>query len=838
MDIELFPAVIKLGEYDFKFLTELEVERDYNGNVKTITTEDIIGPYENIDNYYQGIFCTINNYETDKIMKKNNINSDFAGYYFLVTNNKKLLNGISSSDKSIIKNINNIVRHKGISGIRNGKNGLSSGNPTYSKLNILTCMMKCNNQKVAVYTCKEKNQNISIMKNIKKNLEYELIKKGYEKVEYDLNHRDDEKFNIKKQAGNNEVENKLENIKQIENINNYPKHYQWIEFFEKLTNKILDYKNNKVEFENKVINAIGEYSKIGNYKKSGIDPLSFIYDLARLWKRKDKLEIYTKVCNEFNIDINLSTINEWVFINPIYNTFFYYGNELESNNIHWDIFSMAKSKDFIKEEIFNEILKIKNISIAKLTQVLSIINPETYTIYDTKAAQYSNLENVKNSNRTFNIYKQHQEKLRELFPHCKTYEINTFIKLNASTEINYNKRKVYQISSYMRDGETNKSDHLEKFIIESAVYVDSETTSTGIPYPINNPNKHDIIVARYGNTVNAIGVVIKNEYKKGYSLENKINVVWINKHRAENILIKPQDIALKEMTETDLERCKKIYEETFKMMNLFNNANRKITELLKFKKQIILQGAPGTGKTYTAKKVAEEMGIGYEVIQFHPSYTYEDFVRGISAKSENGNISYEIEDKILMNAVKEAEDKPYILIIDEINRANLPSVLGELLYALEYRGEAVKCPYGESIIIPENLYIIGTMNTADRSIGSIDYAIRRRFAFYTIISNKEIIEDEEAQKLYDSIYNIIKTHISDEYHIDDIMVGHSYFLPKEDNDYNGNYLELSLHYNIIPLLMEYYKDGILIDKDNIEKNDNNSVLNKIKNLNNYFNSEE
>lgn len=272
---------------------------------------------------------------------------------------------------------------------------------------------------------------------------------------------------------------------------------------------------------------------------------------------------------------------------------------------------------------------------------------------------------------------------------------------------------------------------------------------------------------------------------------------------------------------------------------------KKITALLEFKKQIILQGAPGTGKTYTAKKVAEAMDGEYEIVQFHPSYTYEDFVRGIVSKTEGNNIKYEVEDKILMNAIEKAKKhEKYILIIDEINRANLPSVLGELLYALEYREEPVICPYKKDkeddgkIIIPKNLYIIGTMNTADRSIGSIDYAIRRRFAFYTITSNKEIIEDEEAQKLYDSIYNIIKTHISDEYHIEDIMVGHSYFLPKEDNDYVGNYLELSLHYNIIPLLMEYYKDGILVDKDNIENNDNNSVLNKIKNLKNYFNSEE
>ena len=191
----------------------------------------------------------------------------------------------------------------------------------------------------------------------------------------------------------------------------------------------------------------------------------------------------------------------------------------------------------------------------------------------------------------------------------------------------------------------------------------------------------------------------------------------------------------------------------------------------------------------------------------------------------------------MKNLLNKAKDTPYILIIDEINRTNLPSVLGELLYALEYRGEAVKCPYGESITIPENLYIIGTMNTADRSIGSIDYAIRRRFAFYTVLSNSNIIEDEEAKNLYKQVYELIDKHVSEEYNIDDIMVGHSYFLPKED-DCPDNYLELSLEYNIIPLLMEYYKDGILIDKDNIDKNDNNSVLNKIKNLKNYFNSEK
>ena len=267
-----------------------------------------------------------------------------------------------------------------------------------------------------------------------------------------------------------------------------------------------------------------------------------------------------------------------------------------------------------------------------------------------------------------------------------------------------------------------------------------------------------------------------------------------------------------------------------------------INAILEFKKQIILQGAPGTGKTYTAKKVAEAIGCGYEVIQFHPSYTYEDFVRGIVSKTdENGYISYEVEDKILMNVIKKAEEnknknKPYILIIDEINRANLPSVLGELLYALEYREEPVICPYKKDkeddgkIIIPKNLYIIGTMNTADRSIGSIDYAVRRRFAFYTVKANENLIKDDYSKNVFKYIKNeIIEKHLSEEYQLDDIMIGHSYFIFNDEEAYSDTdlahkYMNLSLQYNIIPLLEEYYKDGILID------NEKGKVKDKIKEL--------
>jgi len=237
-------------------------------------------------------------------------------------------------------------------------------------------------------------------------------------------------------------------------------------------------------------------------------------------------------------------------------------------------------------------------------------------------------------------------------------------------------------------------------------------------------------------------------------------------------------------------------------------------------------------------------GGEWKIIQFHPSYTYEDFVRGIVTEvDKEGKISYKVVNKILADFAKNAKDNPqkkFVLIIDEINRANLPSVLGELIYALEYRGEEVETmynhpEYGQKISLPKNLYIIGTMNTTDRSIGHIDYAIRRRFAFYTLKSDKDVITKfyenndalknlkNKAEQLFDKIKNLIKENISPDYSIDDIMIGHSYFLAEDEEK-----LKMKLEYEIKPILLEYYKDGILIDNRN---NDNKaSLIEQIKNL--------
>lgn len=383
--------------------------------------------------------------------------------------------------------------------------------------------------------------------------------------------------------------------------------------------------------------------------------------------------------------------------------------------------------------------------------------------------------------------------------------------------------------------------------------------------------------------------------------------------------------------------------------NMTNQAIKPtIIDLLHYKHQIILQGPPGTGKTREAKRIAKQLlGLNdndslegneqFKLIQFHPSYSYEDFVRGIVAKpnEEGDGIVYTAENKVLAKFAEKAlkafqepikwenfrdflekekkegrevyfdegkelkynfiqnnelrylsgrnhnlagipieefcqrnlddkfdsfyknyhkwgwkfitdyfikwandfkRKKSYFLVIDEINRANLSTVLGELIYALEYRGESVESMYAidddNSFTLPPNLYIIGTMNTADRSVGHIDYAIRRRFAFVNVLP-KELEGNfdknlfKAVSKLfienYDEYINNTDTELkraktlSPEFKPEDVWLGQSYFIQKKYSDGKDVPMSIRWEYEIKPILLEYIKDGILIDNIKIEE---------------------
>jgi len=506
----------------------------------------------------------------------------------------------------------------------------------------------------------------------------------------------------------------------------------------------------------------------------------------------------------------------------------------------------------------------------------------------------------------------------------------------------------------------------------------------------------DVILVRDGATpIALVEVVEKNIESNIYDNEHKIKVLSLYNDNIKNIigLYEGQAPGTLTIVSNKNNDTGKFIIRWHKLILKIQKMNS-ITDLLKYKKQIILQGPPGTGKTREAKELAFHVVFGkelgedeitrkeglrnlesckqYKIIQFHPSYTYEDFVRGIVAKpNEEGNgLLYEAENKLLgefaleayknytdsnslvletpeeifrkkleiflenvsvsidesgefvigsdttakivgivndgfiysfekrkdikykllftdlfkihnsptpiektidvrdiakgylkmigkhpyyfkvyklieaiklvQNTKEESVLKNYVLIIDEINRANLPTVLGELIYALEYRGEKVESMYtveNESkLILPPNLYIIGTMNTADRSVGHIDYAIRRRFAFKDILPSPDPItlpiareKFKEVSGLFISNYDDMdwsnpkperSAYIASDFRPEDVWIGHSYFLTKA-NDENGlsedEQLELKLRYEVIPILKEYMKDGVLLENEEVKQ---------------------
>lgn len=250
----------------------------------------------------------------------------------------------------------------------------------------------------------------------------------------------------------------------------------------------------------------------------------------------------------------------------------------------------------------------------------------------------------------------------------------------------------------------------------------------------------------------------------------------------------------------------------------------RLKSLLLKKKNIILQGAPGVGKTYSAKRLAysimgEKDESRIEFIQFHQNYSYEDFIMGYKPKDDGG---FELKRGVFYNFCKKAQndpDKDYFFIIDEINRGNMSKIFGELLMLIEnnYRGEKheIRLAYNdEYFFVPEKLHIIGMMNTADRSLAMIDYALRRRFSFFDIVPGfdsdgfkkyQEKLKDETFNKVIDAIKALNSEIAEDDSLGQGFCIGHSYFCNKETGD--KMWLENVIKYDIEPMLREYWFDN-------------------------------
>lgn len=243
---------------------------------------------------------------------------------------------------------------------------------------------------------------------------------------------------------------------------------------------------------------------------------------------------------------------------------------------------------------------------------------------------------------------------------------------------------------------------------------------------------------------------------------------------------------------------------------------RSVVELLEDKRQLIFYGPPGTGKTYISRRLARFLADGdpqrTTTVQFHPSYSYEDFVQGYRPRSdERGSLVYELVDGPLVRLAARARQMPeerHVLLIDEINRGNLPRIFGELLYLLEYRDDEVALMYSREITpfsLPSNLWVIGTMNTADRSIGLIDAALRRRFHFKALFPSRPPLDGLLERWLRDHApamsgvagdVDRLNQKLRERFG-DHLQVGHSYFMSPDLDDAR---LERIWEVDILPFL--------------------------------------